>query len=239
MGLLLKPKQLKRPSAPRPVNKTRNLFDPARGAANLDGNAPGGGAPRPTAPKLKGEIWAAPNRGRTNLGSQNRARSIYDPNQDKFSSEMKWYGSMKEQARSLNIDYEAYQEKWNPSLPFNPSDYDQERFRDLAKSIKTKDGKLISTKVSINDSISAFQLESEGEYKNLRHPDPATGVNLDFETDGPGNYTHLDFKHPVGSEVLAAADKSFTIQQIAESMGEKAVKQKKKILWVRRRSEKS
>jgi hypothetical protein len=52
--------------------------------------------------------------------------------------------------------------------------------------------------------------------------------NLDFKVDGPASYTHMDAKHPVGSEILRKQNRNIDIKTMAYDMGERIVDQKEK-----------
>ena len=53
-------------------------------------------------------------------------------------------------------------------------------------------------------------------------------VDLDFKVNGPAPYTHRDVKHPVGSEILRKQNSPYTLQEMANNMGESIVKQKER-----------
>ena len=60
-------------------------------------------------------------------------------------------------------------------------------------------------KKTVDETRSAIQAEIEGIIKDAqRIPKPYCNlVDLDFAISGPFLYTHLDFKHPVGSAILS------------------------------------
>lgn len=53
-------------------------------------------------------------------------------------------------------------------------------------------------------------------------------VDLDFKVDGPAPYTHMDAKHPVGSEILRKQNSPYTLQEMAKNMEESILKQKER-----------
>ena len=53
-------------------------------------------------------------------------------------------------------------------------------------------------------------------------------VDLDFKVNGPAPYTHMDIKHPVGSEILRKQNRNLDIKTMAYDMGERIVDQKEK-----------
>lgn len=73
-----------------------------------------------------------------------------------------------------------------------------ERFSELATNpeIGSIDQKLLI------ETKGGLQGEAQGMYKNLRRPSKKD-VYLDFEIDSPKGYTHVDYKTPIGFDVLA------------------------------------
>ena len=51
-------------------------------------------------------------------------------------------------------------------------------------------------------------------------------VDLNFKVTGPAPYTHMDVKHPVGSEILRKQNPNVDIKTMAYKMGKKIVNQK-------------
>lgn len=76
----------------------------------------------------------------------------------------------------------------------------------------------------------AFQSEMEGIVDNPQRIEKpiCKSVDLDFKVDGPALYTHMDVKHPVGSEILRKQNSPYTLEEMANNMGESIVKQKER-----------
>ena len=55
-------------------------------------------------------------------------------------------------------------------------------------------------------------------------------VDLDFKVDGPEPFTHIDIKHPVGSEILTKQGQSIDIKAMAFRMGRSSKDQKARFL---------
>jgi hypothetical protein len=53
-------------------------------------------------------------------------------------------------------------------------------------------------------------------------------VDLDFKVDGPAPYTHMDIKHPVGSELLRKQNQTIDIKAMAYRMGNAIIDQKER-----------
>jgi hypothetical protein len=64
-------------------------------------------------------------------------------------------------------------------------------------------------------------------------------VDLDFKINGPAPFTHLDVKHPVGSEILLKQNSPYTLQEMAYNMGKSIVKQKERFCGLKQGAESS
>ena len=53
-------------------------------------------------------------------------------------------------------------------------------------------------------------------------------VDIYLKVNGPAPYTHMDGKHPVVSEILRKQNSPYTLQEMANNMGESIVKQKER-----------
>lgn len=155
-------------------------------------------------------------------------------NQEQFSGNQKPGGSsssMETMSKRLSPEYTEYQQKFNsPTLSqrFDTKQYDQERFKELAKDPKAN--KEVFHKTTVDEARTAIHAEIEGLVeKSQRIEQPiCKSVDLDFKVDGPAPYTHMDVKHPVGSEILRKQNSPYTLQEMANKMGKRIVDQKEK-----------
>lgn len=137
--------------------------------------------------------------------------------------------SMETMSRRLSPEYEEYQQKFNSppvSKRFDTTQYDQQRFQQLAKDPNAK--KEVFHKKTVDEARTAIHAETEGLVDNAQRMEKpiCKSVDLDFKVDGPAPYTHMDAKHPVGSEILAKQNSPDTLQKRAEDTGKSIVKQK-------------
>jgi hypothetical protein len=133
--------------------------------------------------------------------------------------------------RRLSQEYKEYQDQYNSppiSDRFDTKDYDSARFMQLSQDPHAK--RKVYHKKTVDETRSAIQSEIEGIIKDAqRIPKPYCNlVDLDFAISGPFPYTHLDFKHPVGSVVLKKQNSPFTLEEMAYNIGESILKQKKR-----------
>jgi len=133
--------------------------------------------------------------------------------------------------RRLSQEYKEYQEQYNTppfSKRFDTKNYDPVRFKALSQDPHAK--RKVYHKKTVDEARSAIQAESEGIIKDAqRIPKPYCNlVDLDFAISGPFPYTHLDFKHPVGSAILKKQNSPFTLEEMAYNMGESILKQKER-----------
>jgi hypothetical protein len=113
--------------------------------------------------------------------------------------------SMEELSQTLSQEYSNYQQDFNsPPLSerFDTTNYDQEKFLELGADPNAK--KTVFHKTTVDEARSALHAEMEGHIENPQRLDQSftKSVDLDFKVDGPYPFTHVDIKHPVGSEIL-------------------------------------
>lgn len=139
--------------------------------------------------------------------------------------------SMEALSRRLSPEYKDYQQKFNsPPLSerFDTKQYKEERFKELAKDPKAKIE--VFHKKTTDEARTAIHAEMEDIIENPRRIEQpiCNDLDLDFQINGPGPYTHMDVKHPVGSEILLKQNSPYTLQEMADNMGKSIVKQKEK-----------
>ena len=139
--------------------------------------------------------------------------------------------SMEELSQTLSQEYRDYQQEFNsPPLSerFDTTNYDQEKFLELAKDPNAK--KTVFHKRTVDEARSALHTEMEGYVENPQRLDQqfTKSVDLDFKVDGPYPFTHVDIKHPVGSEILRKQGQTIDIETMAEKMGFDLVTQKRR-----------
>ena len=121
--------------------------------------------------------------------------------------------SMETLSQTLSQEYRDYQQEFNsPPLSerFDPMDYDEAKFLELAKDPNAK--RTVFHKTTFDEARSALHAEMEGYVENpqrLNHP-----------------FTHLDIKHPVGSEILQKQDSLIDLETMAYNIGKKSLNQK-------------
>ena len=155
-------------------------------------------------------------------------------NQEQFSGNQNPGGassSMETMSRRLSLEYKDYQQKFNsPPLPqrFDTKNYDQEKFKELAKDPKAN--KEVFHKTTVDEARAALQLEMEWVVDNPQRIEKpiCKSVDLDFKVDGPAPYTHMDIKHPVGSELLRKQNQTIDIKAMAYRMGNAIIDQKER-----------
>lgn len=155
-------------------------------------------------------------------------------NQEQFDGNQNPGGSsssMETMSKRLSPEYTEYQQKFNsPSVSkrFDTKNYDQEKFKELAKDPKAK--KEVFHKRTVDEARTAIHAEIEGLVDNPQRIEQpiCKSVDLDFKVDGPAPYTHMDVKHPVGSEILRKQNSPYTLQEMAKNMGASIVKQKER-----------
>ena len=139
--------------------------------------------------------------------------------------------SMETLSKRLSPEYAEYQQKFNSppvSKRFDTKNYDQEKFQELAKDPTAN--KEVFHKTTVDEARTALQSEMEEiVYNPQRIEKPiCKSVDLDFKVDGPAPYTHMDVKHPVGSEILRKQNSPDTLEEMAKNMGKRLVKQKER-----------
>ena len=137
--------------------------------------------------------------------------------------------SMEKMCRTLSKEYRDYQRDFNSPLlwkRFDTTKFSKEKFMELAQDPKAN--KLVFLKTTVDEARAAIQLEMKGIIKNVSRIDKpyCKSVDLDFKIDGPGPYTYLDVKHPVGSQILKKQGQTIDIQTMAYRMGENCIDQK-------------
>ena len=139
--------------------------------------------------------------------------------------------SMETMSKRLSQEYREYQQKFNSpplSKRFDTKKYDEKNFKGLAKDPKAK--KEVFHKTTVDEARTAIYAEIEGIVDNPQRIEQpiCKSVDLDFEIDGPAPFTHMDTKHPVGSEILVKQNSPDTLQEMAYNMGKSLVKQKER-----------
>ena len=135
------------------------------------------------------------------LSCQNNAKI----NQEQFSkNQNKSSSSMEKRSKHLSEEYRKYQQKFNypPLKTFDTKNCDEKKFEKLAKDPKAN--KDIFHKTTLDETRAALHSEMEGIVDNserIKKP-LCKSIDLDFNINGPGLYTHMDVKHPVGSKIL-------------------------------------
>ena len=124
--------------------------------------------------------------------------------------------SMETLSQTLSQEYSNYQQDFNSpplSKRFDTTDYDQAKFIELAKDPNAK--QTVFPKKTCDESRSALHAEMEGYVENPQRLDQpfSKSVDLDFKVDGPYPFTHLDIKHPVGSEILRKQGQTILCQR--------------------------
>ena len=106
--------------------------------------------------------------------------------------------------------------------------YDQEKFLKLGADSNAK--KTVFHKTTVDEARSALHAEMEGHIENPQRLDQSftKSVDIDFKVDGPYPFTHVDIKHPVGSEILQKQTSPMDLETMAYKMGGKLVYQKKR-----------
>ena len=137
--------------------------------------------------------------------------------------------SMEELSQTLSQEYSNYQQDFNsPPLSerFDTTNYDQEKFLELGADPNAK--KTVFHKTTVDEARSALHAEIEGHIENPQRLDQSftKSVDLDFKVDGPYPSTHVDIKHPVGSEILQKQNSPMDLETMAYRMGGKLVDQK-------------
>ena len=150
--------------------------------------------------------------------------------------------SMETMSKCLSQEYKEYQQNFN-SLPlskrFDTKKYDEKKFKELAKDPKVK--KEVFHKTTVDEARTAIHAEIEGLVDNVQRIEQpiCKSVDLDFKVNGPGPYTHMDVKHPVGSEILLKQKSPDTLQEMAHNMGKSIMKQKERFCEVKQGPESS
>ena len=131
--------------------------------------------------------------------------------------------------RRLSHEYNDYQQKFNSppvSKRFDTTDYDPVRFQLLSQDPRAK--REAYHKKTVDEARSAIHAEILGLVNGgKRIPQPyCQSVDLDFVISGPGPFTHLDVKHPVGSAILKKQGQNTTLRKMASNLGEDISDQK-------------
>ena len=134
-------------------------------------------------------------------------------------------------SKRLSQEYTEYQQKFNSppvSKRFDTKNYDQEKFKELSNNPRAN--KEVFHKMTVDEARIAIHAEIEGLVDNAQRIEQmiCKSVDLDFKVDGPAPYTHMDVKHPVGSEILRKQNSPYTLQEMANNMGARIVKQKER-----------
>ena len=138
---------------------------------------------------------------------------------------------METMSKRLSQEYREYQQKFNSpplSKRFHTKKYDEKNFKRLAKDPKAK--KEVFHKTTVDEARTAIYAEIEGIVDNPQRIEQpiCKSIDLDFEIDGPAPFTHMDTKHPVGSEILVKQNSPDTLQEMAYNMGKSLVKQQER-----------
>ena len=133
--------------------------------------------------------------------------------------------------RRLSQEYKEYQQVYNEpplSKRFDTRNYDPVRFQVLSQDPHAK--RKVYHKKTVDETRSAIQSEIEGIIKDVqRIPKPYCNlIDLDFAISGPFPYTHLDFKHPVGSAILKKQNQTSTLRQASYKLGVTISEQKER-----------
>jgi len=155
-------------------------------------------------------------------------------NEQQFNGNQNLVGSsssIETMSKRLSQEYTEYQQKFNSppvSKRFDIKNYDQEKFKELAKDPRAN--KEVFHKTTVDEARTALQAEMEGIVDNPQRIEKpiCKSVDLDFKVDGPAPYTHMDCKHPVGSEILIKQRQTININTMAYRMGKDIIKQKKR-----------
>jgi hypothetical protein len=139
--------------------------------------------------------------------------------------------SMETMSKRLSQEYKEYQQKFNSpplSQRFDTKQYDQERFKELAKDPKAN--KEVFHKTTVDEARTAIHAEIEGLVDNAQRIEQpiCKSVDLDFKVDGPAPYRYMDAKHPVGSEILRKQGQTIDINTMAYRMGNEIMDQKER-----------
>lgn len=139
--------------------------------------------------------------------------------------------SMETMSKRLSQEYTEYQQKFNSppvSKRFDTKNYDQEKFQELSKDPRAN--KEVFHKTTVDEARTAIHAEIEGLVDNPQRIEQpiCKSVDIDFKVEGPAPYTHMDVKHPVGSEILRKQNSPYTLQEMAHNMGASIVKQKER-----------
>jgi hypothetical protein len=133
-------------------------------------------------------------------------------------------------AFQLSEEYKDYQKKFNsppPSKRFDTNQCSEERFKKLARDPNAKGYKF--DRITVEEARAVVQAEIEGLVVNAARLDKpyAKSVDLDYKIDGPYPYTHVDIKHPVGSEILRKQNRTIDLETMARNMAKKIDRQKR------------
>jgi len=163
--------------------------------------------------------------GNSNPGSRGKPDAIQNQNPGGASS------SLETISRRLSPEYKDYQQKFNSpplSQRFDTKNYDPERFKELAKDSKATIE--VFHKTTVDEARTAIHAEIEGLVDNAQPIEQpiCKSVDLDFKVNGPAPYTHMDVKHPVGSDILRKQNQTIDIKTIAYRMGNEIIDQKER-----------
>jgi hypothetical protein len=155
-----------------------------------------------------------------------------DPNNfGQQTSKSKNYPSIEKISLELSTDYAEFQEDfYSPSLGkrFNTDRCSPEKFKRLARNPQTQK----YNRTSIDEARAVVQAEMENLVVKPIRPDKITSIkmNLDYQVAGPGSYTHVDIKNPVGSDILTKQGQSVSVSQMSYKIGTKIVRQKARFI---------
>jgi hypothetical protein len=166
------------------------------------------------APKLQENPVDRNNLGQGNCGSSN-------------------HSSMDKLSNSLSPEYSEFQSKYYPELSakrWDTNQYSVAKFKDLARDTR-RDG-IVYTRASIDEARAIAQAEVQ---KIVIHPTrakqlKARRVDLDYKVQGPGSWTHVDIKTPVGSEALKKQLQTISLEEMGSKMGRKILDQRHRFL---------
>lgn len=152
-----------------------------------------------------------------------------NPNEGTCRSSKHQHPSMDTMANSLSPEYSEFQSKYYPeSSPkrFDTNKCSAEKFEKLARDTSANDVKY--DRVSIDEARAVVQAEVQNVVIEPTRANTleARHLDLDYKVKGPYPLTHVDIKHPVGSETLLKQGQTISVEDMAYKMGQKIIKQK-------------
>ena len=130
--------------------------------------------------------------------------------------------SMDTMANSLSPKYSEFQNKYYPELSpkrFETNQCSPIKFQRLARDSRADGAKY--DRVSIDEARAVVQAELQNVVIEPTRADKleARRVDLDYKVQGPDPLTHVDIKHPVGSEALQKQGQTISREDMAYKMG--------------------